>query len=90
MGCVVGPTVEGTAAFRVMQAKDLPDRDALAVVSRSEPANWWDMASEMGIPRKVVLAKMKKLVKRGLVAGCACGCRGDFKVTEKGKEMLLA
>ena len=32
------------------------------------------------MPDKVVLAKARKLIKRGLVDGCACGCRGDFTV----------
>lgn len=29
-------------------------------------------------PPKVVLAKLKSMVKRGLIHGCTCGCRGDF------------
>jgi predicted transcriptional regulator len=33
---------------------------------------------------KLVLAKMKSMIKRGLVDGCPCGCRGDFVITEKG------
>lgn len=33
---------------------------------------------------KLVLAKMRSLIKRKLVDGCACGCRGDFVITEKG------
>lgn len=35
-----------------------------------------------GMPDKVVLAKARKLVRRGLVDGCACGCRGDFTRAE--------
>ncbi len=38
---------------------------------------------------KLILAKMKQLIKRGLVDGCACGCRGDFEITPKGEEWLL-
>ena len=37
------------------------------------------------IPPKVILAKLRTLEKRGLIDGCACGCRGDFKVIEKDK-----
>ena len=29
-------------------------------------------------PPKVILAKLKGMVKRGLIHGCTCGCRGDF------------
>lgn len=35
-------------------------------------------------PPKLQLAKMRQLMHRGLVDGCACGCRGDFELTEKG------
>jgi hypothetical protein len=29
-------------------------------------------------PDKLILAKARKLVRRGVVEGCCCGCRGDF------------
>ena len=31
---------------------------------------------------------MKQLIKRELVDGCDCGCRGDFEITAKGEEWL--
>jgi hypothetical protein len=37
---------------------------------------------------KLGLAKMRQLIKRGLVKGCPCGCRGDFEITDKGLEAL--
>lgn len=40
------------------------------------------------VPYKVGLAAMANLIKRGLVSGCACGCRGDFELTVKGRELL--
>lgn len=33
-----------------------------------------------GLPPKVVLAKAKRLLRRAVIDGCACGCRGDFEV----------
>ena len=33
-------------------------------------------------PRKVVLAKLRQMVNKGRLEGCACGCRGDFKVKD--------
>lgn len=39
------------------------------------------------MPWKVVLAKARKLIRRKLIDGCDCGCRGDFEVTRAG--MLL-
>jgi predicted transcriptional regulator len=41
-----------------------------------------------GINGKLCLTKMKKLIKRGLIKGCHCGCRGDFEITQKGIEYL--
>lgn len=32
------------------------------------------------LPPKVVLAKAKRLVRRKLIDGCTCGCRGNFEV----------
>jgi len=31
---------------------------------------------------------MKKLIKKGLVEGCGCGCRGDYELSEKGADQL--
>lgn len=35
-----------------------------------------------GVPPKLMLAKAKGLIKRGIIDGCACGCRGDFEVVD--------
>jgi hypothetical protein len=37
---------------------------------------------------KIKIQKMAKLIKRGLVSGCGCGCRGDYEITKKGIEWL--
>jgi hypothetical protein len=31
-------------------------------------------------PDKVLRAKARRLIKRGLIKGCTCGCRGDFEI----------
>lgn len=37
------------------------------------------------VPEKLVLAKMWKLIRKGLVSGClGCTCRGDYEITDKG------
>lgn len=41
------------------------------------------------VPAKVVLAKARKLYRRGLIEGCVCGCRGEFVITLEGR-MLQA
>jgi predicted transcriptional regulator len=40
------------------------------------------------IPNKLVINKMRQLIRRGIVTGCGCGCRGDFEITPKGEELL--
>lgn len=84
-----------------MQCKDIPDRPVLEFIhglhgsatwfwSESyKPDNSVARAMPQDISERLVLAKMRNLVQRGLVDGCACGCRGDFKLTEKGGAYLL-
>lgn len=43
-----------------------------------------------GVPAKVVLAKADRLVKRGLMSACTCGCRGDFDLTPTGVQRLTS
>lgn len=42
------------------------------------------------VPYKVVLAKARKLIRRGLLTGCACGCRGEFEVVDSASEAEAA
>lgn len=83
----------------MMQCKDIPDRPILELLAKkpSEPHGWvkehpHDVSAAFpeGTPDKLKLAKMGMLIRRGLVSGCACGCRGDFCITGKGfKELGL-
>ncbi len=50
---------------------------------------WGEICAAMpDVPAKVVLAKANQLIKRKLLDGCGCGCRGDFHVTERGGEWM--
>jgi hypothetical protein len=84
-----------------MQAKDIPDTLLLGVIRglmalSSSPMRWtfiWDVQRSTerhapGVPPKVVMAKIKSLIKRKLLDGCPCGCRGDFVLTAKGEAAL--
>ncbi len=69
--------------MNVAHARDITDErfiDAMLrdTADRGVPACYWTMAEREGWPEKVVLAKAKRLIHRGTIAGCACGCRGDF------------
>lgn len=73
---------EGNGIHQI-KAADITDemfKDAIDAVKRGEvgwaPAS--DVARYLGFPLKVVLAKARRLIKRGVIGGCACGCRGDF------------
>lgn len=82
---------------KAVQCKDIPDEPILRFLFslRGEWANWYfdnerdvHRAMPPGTPDKVVHAKMRKLIARGLVDGCDCGCRGDFVLTDKGREAI--
>lgn len=40
------------------------------------------------IPDKLFRAKAKNLIGRDLLDGCPCGCRGDYYLTDAGKNLL--
>ncbi len=39
-------------------------------------------------PTEVIVAEAAALIRRGLLEGCRCGCRGDFELTQKGHDFL--
>jgi len=45
-----------------------------------KPENSVVRAMPEGTPPKLALSKMKAMVRKGQIEGCACGCRGDFTV----------
>lgn len=86
-----------------MKAADIPDDAMLRVIASPsrfhregsvppDAPNWWsrwDLDEQFPtVPAKIVLAKVRQLMKRGFVAGCDCGCRGDFEVTDAGRTFL--
>lgn len=84
-----------------LQCKDIPDEPVLHfLASLNEAAGWHTFppnqgfqptvldAMPSGLPWRLVLAKMRMLIRRGLVDGCGCGCRGDFELTGKGQLMV--
>lgn len=74
-----------------MKAADIPDEvfaQAVREHRRGDPgwAQCWDVypaiskALGADVPAKVCQAKARKLIARGVIDGCACGCRGDFRI----------
>lgn len=75
-----------------MQVKDIATGPLLIFVGlkqRELGGRWvctWDFEGTMyaDLPDRLFRAKMKNLIKHGLIDGCACGCRGDYQITERG------
>lgn len=69
-----------------IQAKHIDDAEFLSFIAQinKEEDRWaytWDFPDYApDVPIKVLLAKCKSLIKRGLLTGCTCGCRGDFEI----------
>ena len=81
----------------LLQCKNIPTEPILRFLEKldGEWANHYfrddkDVHNAMppAVSDKLVLAKMRVLIRKGYVDGCDCGCRGDFVITEKGKEYL--
>lgn len=89
-----------------MQCKDIPDAPVLRFLTDLPPwedgrprtwANWYapspaavQNAMPPGVPDRLALAKMRQMIRRGVVTGCPCGCRGDFEITDKGRAELAS
>jgi len=79
-----------------MKASDLSDEGILSVL-RQRCGVWHTHFPSTGgvmprvydpsfpdAPQKVLLAKLRSMCRRGLIRGCACGCRGDWHVDDRG------
>jgi hypothetical protein len=83
-----------------MQLKDIPDKPILHFlyarkITGLRNCTWYsgydnsiDVAMPPNTPEKLVIKKMAKLIGRGLVDGCPCGCRGDYEITQKGIDYI--
>ncbi len=71
-----------------MKAADISDAIMIAKIqenakTRGATACLWELQDMLPeYPPKVVQAKCKALVRRKVISGCACGCRGDFSPME--------
>jgi hypothetical protein len=76
-----------------MQCKDIPDSVFIDAVraTRSLGRIWrmsWEVHAELEsrvgeVPWTLLLAKARKLIARGLLGGCYCGCRGDWHPSDE-------
>jgi hypothetical protein len=76
-----------------MKASDIDDREILRAIEETcIERGVWSSTSVVAerfpdFPPKVVAAKLAKLLGRGLVTGCDCGCRGDWELTAAGRAL---
>lgn len=93
---MTSPTLRQMPDGRLMQCKDIPDAVFLGAVRNTPgvndwPGSWrmrWDVQTALeavvgSLPEKLFLAKARKLMARGLLCGCDCGCRGDYLLPEE-------
>lgn len=77
-----------------MKASDIKDHQMLQAVRRHATnigASIWNIQADFpDFPHKVVRAKLHALLRRRLIVGCCCGCRGDFGLTERGDRVWAA
>lgn len=71
-----------------LQAKNLKRDRVLKAIAEVNNSGRWANTSDLyrrfpEFPEKVVLAKLSKLVRRGFIDGCACGCSGGFTILPK-------
>ncbi len=81
----------------MMQCKDIPDLPILQFLAQQTQWATWGEGFSMptvrdamppGVHVDLQIAKMGQLIKRELVKGCPCGCRGDYVITDKGREYI--
>ncbi len=82
--------------MRRWQAKNLADATMADAIHVARQASGYTRAAflsevveavqarHVDAPRKVIIAKLRSMVRRGAIDGCACGCSGNFAVLEHG------
>ena len=94
----IGDNPNNDLSITIRQCKHIPDKPIMEFLLENK-GHWcnWNFGDERDVrnsmpknlsSEKLILSKMRQLMKRGLVDGCDCGCRGDFEITTKGEEWL--
>lgn len=85
---------------KITKCKDIEDVPLLKFIDEKQKekraankGSWvhvWDFegTSYFDLPDRLFRAKMGKLIKRKLVSGCNCGCRGDYELTGFGRALI--
>jgi hypothetical protein len=70
------------------KASDITDAEVIAAIIATRGLfgvpEWSSRFSVEGelrhFPPKVVLAKIRSMIRRRIIKGCGCGCRGDLEI----------
>lgn len=72
-----------------MQAKDIPEQPIIDFIAAQHPTwctHWQGYDNSVPFPPetpvKVMLAKLRAMTRKGLISGCGCGCRGDWRLPD--------
>lgn len=70
-----------------MKASDIKEDDLIAEIDKATINGigcpiWAIFKAFPQYPEKVIRAKLSTMIRRKLLTGCCCGCRGDFKRKE--------
>lgn len=89
------PDALASMAASPMQCKNIPDAPILAFLAshpgrlctwgKQRPNGAPSVAAAMppSTPERLQIRKMARLIERGLVDGCGCGCRGAYHLPQK-------
>jgi hypothetical protein len=76
-----------------MKAADITDAQVYEAVRASmrrrqlSSGGLYDLYETFGaFPPKILLAKLRQMINKGRLDGCACGCYGGFEIPEKGNQ----
>jgi hypothetical protein len=92
------PLFDKDKVYERWKASDLDDRGLLMIIEGLCICyDSWSSTDEIyrifsgppdymtDMPFKVIHAKLRRLLIKGFITGCDCGCRGDWELTSAGR-----
>jgi hypothetical protein len=80
--------VNNQLTIRSPKAADIPDQMIFDIISAGTRSLFTIQKLLPQFPAKVVRAKLNQMTNKGRLAGCTCGCSGNFEIKEKDESQL--